>query len=495
MSANFLKFKKRFTAFRIIKSAMIGVSAGLVLAGVWMSLIRLALIGLSPLTSLFVGLGAMLVGFALAFLLGRRSDKSLAEELDTDFGLSARVQTMVEYSGQDGDMVLLQREDAERVLSAIPVKSYKFKRFWVYALALFLSAALLGLGFLVPDMRGITHPEGKTPFVLDELQEKSLLELISEVESSDKMEEEYRFAIADELRDLLSVLRETELYDDMTVAVTESMNVISEITYESSTATELLTAMWGSNDVYFRYLAKAFAVSLWDRTDEPGFKEQTYEYLALLMGDNEEDESAAVGAQRAIAAIDEMKNALNSVLISSRLPSDDEMYLGLASVFNHTTDGLSLIDASLSEDEIRARVPVALGKMYEAIVFSRNNSETGEMVNTRLENLFLVPKPRFERPDFYRNNLPVGGVAGDEEQDTEEDPGPGGMGGGITYGSDDLVLNPLTGELVKYGDLINEYNATLYKKLEGGLYTEAQKKAILKYFELLFSGIQKEEGN
>ena len=495
MSAFFLKFKRRFTAFRIIKSAMIGLSAGLALVGLWLMLIRLAVIGLDPLTSLFVGLGSMLVGFAVTFLLSRRSDKSLAEELDADFGLSARVQTMVEYCDQDGDMVLMQREDANLALSMIPVKSYKFKKFWVYALVLLLSASILGLSFLVPDIRGITPPEEKIPFELSELQEKSLLELISEVEASEKMEDEFKFAIADELRALLSVLRETELYDDMTVAVTDSMNKISEITYESSTATELLTTMWSSNDIYFRHLAKAFAVSLWDTPDESGFKEQMYGYLALLMGDNEEDESATVGAERAIAAIDGMKNVLNSVLISSGLSSNDEMYLGLVSVFNDQSDGLSLIDGSLSEDEIRAKIPVALGKMYEAIVFSRSNSEVGEMVNTRLENLFLVPKPRFERPDFYRNNLPVGGSVSGEEIDPEDTPGPGGMGGGVAYGSDDLVLDPLTGELKKYGDLINDYNAKLYEKLEGGLYTEEQKKAILKYFELLFGGIEKEEGN
>lgn len=494
MSEHFLKFKRRFTAFRIIKSAMIGVSAGLALGGLWLMLIRLAVIGLSPLTSLFVGLGGALVGFVTAFLLTRRSDKSLAEELDADFGLNARVQTMVEYIGQESDMVLMQREDADIALSMIPLKSYKFKKFWLYPVILLLSASMLGIGFLVPDMRGITPPEEKMPFELSELQEKSLLELISEVETSE-MEDEFKLPIADQLRHLLSVLRETELYDDMTVAVTDSMNKISEITYESSTATELLSAMWSSNDIYFRHLAKALAVSLWESTDESGFKEQMYGYLGVLMGDGEEDESATVGKERAIAAIEGMKNRLKSVLFSSGLPTDDEMYLALESVFSDGENGLSLIDGSLSEDEIRSKIPVALGNIYEAIVFSRGNSEVGEMVNTRLEKLFTIPKPRFERPDFYRNNLSVNGGVSGEEGDPEEETGPGGMGGGATYGSDDLVLDPMTGELVKYGDLINDYNAKLYARLEGDLYTEEQKKAILKYFELLFGGIKKEEGN
>jgi len=63
------------------------------------------------------------------------------------------------------------------------------------------------------------------------------------------------------------------------------------------------------------------------------------------------------------------------------------------------------------------------------------------------------------------------------------------------YGSDDLVLDPLTGEIVKYGDLIDRYNAIMYERLEGDFYTEEQKQVIRKYLELLYSGLEKKEGN
>ena len=347
---------------------------------------------------------------------------------------------------------------------------------------------------MVPDLRQATPPEEKTPFELSELQEKSLLELIGEVETSD-MEEEFRTPIAAQLRVLLSELRETELYDDMIAAVTESMNTISEITYESSTVTELLNALWGGNDIHFKHLAWALAKSVWESEDMLGFAEQIHEYASILMGDNEEDEEAVVGAARAISAISGMNDRLYSVLFASGLDEDDEMYLALKSAFTDATCGLNLIDDSLSDNEVRARIITAFEGCYGAISLNRTNSKAGEDVNTRLEKLFIVPKPPFERPDFYRNGLPVNGGVSGEEGEPEDETGPGGMGGGAAYGSDDLVLDPLTGELVKYGDLINDYNAKLYERLEGGLYTEEQKKAILKYFELLFSGIKKEEGN
>ena len=144
MSEHFLKFKKRFTAFRIIKSAMVGVSTGLAFGGLWLMLIRLAIIGLSPITSLFVGIGSTSVAFVLMLLLSKRSDKSLAEELDMLFGLNARVQTMVEYIGESGEMIRMQREDTDIALSTIPLKSYKFERLWIYITALLFSAVILG---------------------------------------------------------------------------------------------------------------------------------------------------------------------------------------------------------------------------------------------------------------------------------------------------------------------------------------------------------------
>ena len=499
MSENFLKFKKRSNAFRIIKSAMIGASAGLVSGGAWLMLIRLAVLGLAPLTSLFIGLGVALATCGLVFLLGGRSDKSLAEELDSEFGLNARVQTMIECMGKSGEMIALQREDADAALSKVALKSYKFKGLPIYILTLALSAAIFACGFIVPDMRDSTPT--KEAFELTEEQETRILKLIEGVRDSG-MEEEFSTPIVTELQELLTALRATDTHEGMLAAVTKSMAVIMDITYESSTATEMLNALWNSNDVYFKHLARVLDASSWESTSWGEFAEGFMGYASTLMGDNDDSEDAVIGKERLKSALKGMTDNLYIVLVSSGLAKDDEMYLAVQNIFSDEWDGLALILEdidSLSEDEARARLVESLGAVaketYFAILLNKTNADAGERVMRGLEDLFLVPCPELERPEFFKNNQSVGGGHGSTGDEDEEKPSrPGGFGPGATYGSDDLVLDPQTGELVRYGDLIDTYYAIMNKKLEGDFYTEEQKTAIRKYFEMLYNGIEKEEG-
>ena len=503
MSEVFLKFKRRLTAFRIIRSVMLALSTGLVASGVCLALIRLAILSADPAVSAFVGIGAMIVGFTVCFLVTGRSDSYLAVELDTDFGLNDRVQTMVEFSGEDGEMLKLQRQDTELRLSEISLRKYKFKGFWIYATALLLSAAVLLVGFLVPDRRGYIPPTEVTPFSLSGTQERGLLELIDYVNNSDDIEDKFKTPIAEELTDLLDVLRDTHTEDDMIAAVIKSMAVISDITYRSSTTTELLTGLWNSGDVYLRHLARALAVSSWDNTDESGFGEEMVGYIAVLLGDNETDEDAIVGAPRVKAAVSGMNGKLPAALAASGLSAEDRLYSAIYGMFRDETYGLSLILADidgLTDDQVRAIVgtdiDAAGGPLYAALMRNLNNASVGETVTEKLEYLFTVQDPKPERPDFYTHDwtVNVGQGSDGEDGDGEQSSGAGGAGGGVSYGSDDLVLDPLTGEIVKYGDIIKKYNERMYAMLESDLYTEEQKIAIRKYFELLYSGLEKKEG-
>ena len=114
----------------------------------------------------------------------------------------------------------------------------------------------------------------------------------------------------------------------------------------------------------------------------------------------------------------------------------------------------------------------------------------------RLSALFIVPLPEFERPDFVKNGETVGGDNSNGNKDENNNSNSnGGVGTGATYGSNDIVLDPLTGEPIEYGKLLAKYYGIMYEKLEGDSYTEAQKEAIRKYFSLLYSSTQKQEGN
>lgn len=497
--SDFAGFKKRLRFIRIIKAAICGVAVGSAVAGVWLILSKLAVIGAEPITSLYIGLIiAVLVGGAV-FLVSRKSDKAFAEELDEQFNLKARVQTMVAYREEEGGLIAIQRQDADNALSRIPVESYKFKKLWIYITALVLSVAILFTGVFVKNMRDYVPEEEIEPFVLTDAQRKGIGEIIRDLEP---MEEEFREPIVEELESLLAKLETIDTMPDAHIALTESMAVICSITYESSTATEMLNALWDSNDIYLRYFAKALDTSSLSEPDWGDFAENIVEYKAILMGDNNEGEDALHGATALKWAIDSMSRKLDMTLQSSGLDSSDEIYAAIEELFNANPGGLNVILAELDgydDDEAREALDLCFnlnGKLiYDAIALNRVNAATGERAMTRIAGLFSILLPEFERPEFVKNGESVDGgqgSAGDKEDEGGKNDG--GIGKGDTYGSDDLVLDPFTGKYVKYSELINTYYAKMNEKLNSGAYTEEQQEAIRKYFNLLYSGLEKEEG-
>ena len=499
MNKSFLKFKRKLMAQRVARSIMFGGAAGMALGGAALFLSKRELVGFEPLISLIIGLGgAILVGL-IVFLLGRRSDKSIAEELDKKFGLKARVQTMVEYRAEEGDMFSMQRQDADEQLAKIPLSKYKFKRIWIPIVSLVLAAAILVGAVLTENIRGYIPPEEVEPFALTELQAAGLDELIRYVEGS-ALEEEYRVPMVEELRDLLAKLRVIDTKPEMVEAMTLSMAHLTEITYESSTATEMLNAIWDSGDVNFRYLAKVLEGGNKSTADWGDFAEKLTEYIGILMGDNETAEDAVKGVAKLKWAIDSMSTRLDMVLDTSGLSDGDEMYRAVKSIFDHQLLGLRNVRLQidyLDDDGARETLTQSFNLMSEdifaAVNLNRTNAAVGEYAMTRLASLFGVPLPEFERPEFVKKNLSVdGGSGSDQKDDDKNGVHGGGLGEGATFGSDDMVLNPLTGEYVTYGELVNTYNAIMFEKLEGNLYTEEQKQMIKKYFDLLFSGLDEE---
>ena len=499
MSERFLKFKRRRQAIRVIKSLMIGASAGLLLGGLGLLLPKLAVLNIEPIIALFIGLGAFLVTGAAFFLCSGMSDKKFAKDLDTKFGLQARVQTMVAYKDEESDILTLQREDTDKALSDIPLRSYKFKKLWVYITALVLTAAILATGIVVEDRRNVTPPEQIVPFELSEVQRTRLNELIKTVEKSE-MEEQFRTPLANELRTLLQKLEAAETEPQMQIALAESMAIITEITYDSSTATEMLNALWDTKDVNFRHLAKVLDTSSKNTPDWGEFAEKMNDYIIILTGEGGTSESTS-GAERIRWALDSMNRKLDVALKSSDLPEDDSMYVAVNNLFNRPLVGFSAMINQLddmSDEDAKALLENGINIMSEdtfaAIKQNKINASTGEDVMTRLAALFPVPLPEFERPEFVKTGEPADPESGDVGSNDDDDKtGPGGVGKGESFGSDDEVLNPQTGKLEAYGNLIHTYNAIMFERLQGDYYTEEQKEAITKYFELLYGGLEEDE--
>lgn len=499
-SPAFLKFKRRKTTMRVVKAVISGLSSGLLAFGVILLLCKFAIIDFEILIPICVGMVLALAVGGLTFAFDAFSDKDFAEELDELFDLKARVQTMVEYNGDEGEVVSLQREDTEGALSNIPLKAYKFKKIWIHITALVLASAIFTTGFVVEDRRNIIPPEEIVPFELSDVQRSGLLELIKSVEKSE-MEDEFKTPLVNELNALLAKLENIHTEPDMQITLAESMAIITSITYDSSTATEMLNALWDSKDVNLRHLAKVLDTSSWNSPDWGDFAEKLIDFIIILTGEEDKSEGATVGTERIKWSLDSMNTKIDIVLKNSGLSEDDKMYVAVDDLFHRPIVGFEEMIAQLdgmSDEDARALLENSLNIMsedvYAAISQNRVNAVTGEYAMTRLAALFLVPVPEFERPEFVKTGEPADPNNGDVGNNNDKgQTGPGGVGKGESFGSDDEILDPQTGKYVKYGDLIHTYYTIMFEKLQSDSYTEEQKEAIVKYFELLYGGLEEEK--
>lgn len=512
MSENFLKFKRKSNLAVLIKSLLSGLGAGLFLSGLILVLSKLCLLNLPPIIALPIGVLGFLIAGGVGFFLMRKSDLKLAKELDSSFGLSERAQTMVFLGAEDGSFAKMQREDTDYELHKIPISGYKIKRLWVFILAASLGVLTFALGIIVPNLRNLTPPEQVEPFALSEVQRIGLLDVIAHVENSG-MEEPYRTETANQLKSLLSTLEKVKTKPEMRTAVTESMAYITEITYNSSSMTEIVTALWDTEDRYAMALAYALNTGEWREPVWGDFIEKWNELVALYEHTPAEGEltlpEEAELKSELLWKLQKTVLATVAGLENSKIQKTDPLYVVLDSFINLSDDttppiiyGLQVIvdgaerkNFEVMQKEVSDTFNVMSKELYDVISKQKVNTNEGEYALTKVSTLFMVPLPGFERPNLAGGGESEGSGSDNENNDDENQSGGGGVGDGAIYGSNDLVLDPLTGEYVEYGTLLERYFPLMEAKLASGEYTEQQKQAIKNYFALLYGGIKKDEGN
>lgn len=501
MKGNFIKFKRKLIFARIFKALMAGVAVGAVVSGIFIALSRLAVIEYEPIMSLPVGLGAFACVFVVVFLLLRTNDKRLARQLDTRLSLKERVQTALAFEGMEGGMIALQREDAQKTLGEIRTRKFKVKRIWIYCLALLLGVAILIGGFYAPDKRGYVPPEVIIPFEISEVQIAGIEELIKYVENSE-MEEVYREEIVESLTVLLDDLKIATTEPEMQAAVATALTEITEITYDSSSMTEILNAMWGTGDEQVRVLARSLNTSAWIEPDWGDFAEK-YSTLKMSFATVREEE---VSEEEQIATLkwrlENFSLKVSGALMTSQISEDDQLHMTVTKLLNGSDeqDGIVQVVADIdgktldeASDSVNAVIEGMTDEFFTVISIQKTNTNVGEYVLKKLSALFAVPIPAFERPSLTNDDE---GSDGNKDNDDENNANGGGIGEGVVFGSSDLVLDPITGKYVEYGTLYATYNTLMIEKLGDDKYgyTEEQKKAIEKYFALLYGGFKDEEG-
>lgn len=506
MNKSFIRFKRKILTVCLVKSVLLGAGMGMLCFGALQLLSKFEIIALSSTFAVPIGIAVFLLIGAVAFLVLRVSDKKVARRLDSQFELNEKVQTMLEYRNEEGTIYSLQREDAEASLAAVSKRRVRLGHLWIYILAFLLGGAVLAASFhfapaveqppVIPD----------EPFAISEMQMAALEELIVYVQNS-QMESPHKDNSVAALQTLLETLKDIKTVRERDEALAKAMDELYRYTDESSTAVELVNALGAcsSNRV------KEFALALiyydwlpgneWDEfyaemnTAREGFIHEAVEIEGA-------DESMILSDTKEL--VNTAGSQISSALTASGVSDADALYAMIAryASANETEEdgdhiyGFSTIGAqadTLGYDGIQKELDSLLGglniEMFKILEQHAVNTDTGEYAMTRLSDLFDYPLPAFKRPDPIRTTSDNGG--GETGDDTTS--GNGGIGVGTVYGSDDLVLNPDTDEFVEYGTMIGTYEKIMRGRLENGEYTDEEKEAIKKYFEILYGGFEDEE--
>lgn len=505
MSENFKKFKRRATLICLLKSVLGGLSLGLAVAGALKLLYNYEMLSLAPLYSALVGAACGLFLAAILFLLLRRGDKRLARQLDDRFSLDEKVQTMLAYKDLSGAILDLQREDADAALASIKTRKFRAKRLWLYITVLVLGVAVLSSSFVMYPEPEPYVPPVEEPFTLTEIQIAALEELITYVETSN-MQSPYRESVALAISDLLAELRLITTERERDEALTRALDAILDHTDDSSSAVELMNAIWaGATTESARRLAKLLNYYNWPAADETdAFADALSDFRTTLMHADSISESPDY--DKMTTETDQLlRTVATGIMISltqAGVPTEDSLYVVLARIAAadeldgngvrvYGLEKIASLSAELGyknmQSELDSSLALLKSELFASLEQHAANTGTGEYAIGRICTLFEFDPPQLERPNFYETapdgTLPDGG--GDDSGG-----GGAGIGGETVYGSDDLVLDPITNTYVEYGTIIDKYYALMFSKTEEGDYTDAEKEAMEKYFAILYGGFE-----
>lgn len=496
MGENFSRLKRKALWYRCIKSVLAGLACGLLSAGVLSLLIKLELLAFKPSLSLAVG-GAVLLLVGLAVFLGlHTSDRTLARRLDEQNDLKEKTQTMLAYQKEDGALYELQRMDADAALAGLSRKGLRARGLWICILAFVLGAAVfIGAAAYTPAEDPPPPPVPDKEFAITELQIAAMEELIAYVQASE-MASPYRETVASTLTKLLADLRLATTEPQRDAALTPAIETIYEQTGCSSAALELMEALWKSESDGAKRLAEALNYYDWHSASEwEDFSANLANVRATLITSGTDTErqilltKLASQIQAALSAEEIDQNDPLAVTLS-RLASANETNPNGTHIYGLST--LSAMTATLGDVDTQRELDAtftALGaELFRALSQHAASTGTGEYAMKRLSELFGCTHPAFERPQFYD-------VSTDEPNTDSgsEGGGVGAIGGGAVYGSDDTVFDPYTGTYVEYGTILDKYYALMFGKLQDGDYTDEEKEALEKYFDILYGGFDEKD--
>ncbi len=474
MGKGFLKFRRRLRTGAWLRALSLGLSLGvLAFAAQWLAAKLTAMEADLALYALVAAVPAV-IGFGVSLAILLPGNRRIARKIDRSLDLGEKVQTMLAFRSDDGDMAVLQREHTERILRETPVKQVKGVCTWLFVLIPVVALLCMTGTLLVPAQEPAAPPPALDPtFSMTPWQEQSLKDLIERVKTSD-MEESPKEDVVKQLESLLIKLKSVRKESAMKETVIGTVESIHASVSEHNTYDLLASALFTSSIPSVRELGTAVS-----------------SLEALLVGEWIQETGEALGedGSSASALAADIRRAVASSGVSPSDPARQSLEI--------LSQDLTTVTDSMSDADIRALL-LENELLLNSVLYAQavNEAVEDDTVYSLLSIFGIkaseVPSHIFNDPEDPR---------GEGDYDPEDDMDKihtGGIGTGeLIFGSDDTVYDPETGAYVSYGEILNRYYARVTELLVDGRLTPEMEKAVSDYFAILFDGSanKESEGN
>lgn len=500
MSEHFKKIKQKYFYVALVKSCLVAAFCTLAALGVTLLLDKKQV--LSPAAYIYVAVGvlAFLVGFAITFPVTRPTDKKLAKRLDDEYSLKEKVQTMVEFSGKDGEMLRLQREHTDEVLRNIPRKRPSIKEVWQYALIVLVGSAVFSAALVTPSVS--VPPINADAYEMSELQEISLKQLIGEVKQSD-LKEPTKTSITDSLENLLGEIRTTTQGSAMRTKVIAAVKKVDEAVVTANTyrdialalnekRTELNAFTASLTNAAASYMADSKILKIEDvrkRADasEGNIQAALEAYIVPYVESfNEMTTDSEIGVSLAVFC-----TPFNAALGDAQMQEtykDDALYIAMGELSSGLSDSAynyQWIPVSALKQNVATAFSAYVVNAAEALLPQVYNCMMDEFIRNNLSEIFGISTNDFPSTDLVLPDNTSGGE-GDENDNTNS----GGAVEGDVLGKGDLIFDPTDAKYKGYGAVLSSYMSTMLNYINDPELSGQLSADVIEYVRAYFAALQ-----
>jgi len=510
---SFEKLKSKYLISAAVKSAVLGISAGLAAVGATLLTLKLCKVSLHFAFYILIGLGVAAGVFALFFFTTKPRDKKLAKKLDTENKLDEKIQTMLEYSDRSGGIIDLQREDAASRLDTFKVE-ISFKNIWYYILIAVLSLALFFTAIFIPAKSDGSKPttdpidptppiDEDTPWEYDAYIQAAMTELFWNIKDSslEGGEKDAAIEIWTKLdTDLKTISTVREMQSIVYASIDSVDNLLNSANSFRTLRASLATAEEQSISLAIMkgvatYLSSGLKFT--EMSHVVSVESLLGGYIETSLNDdfNLLCPTFKVSQKKGLKEfLDGYSAKISTALKNSGVKEDDPLYLSLSGFVSKLSAISAKVNQGYGDGTLFGDIDTAFGDFKGSLMSSLKPQSyrcmLDKFIRQKLAEIFGLPLS--DLPEDVNDDLSeyVKGGGGGEGDNPGESSGGGYGTGEELFGGDDMIYDPVTGSYVKYGDILNAYADRLAEDTEGA--PPDLKTFIEEYFNILHNGIKDE---